>query len=55
MCAGDPKAQHEQMMASHGYRTARFGRTFDCYDYVDCYNYMDLHDRLKLYKHASRK
>ena len=48
----DPKAQHEQMMASHGYRTARFPRTFDCYDHVDCYNYMELHDRLKLFKHG---
>lgn len=48
----DPKAQHEQMMATHGYETAAFGRTFDCYDHVDCFNYMDLHDRIKLYKHG---
>lgn len=48
----DPKAQHEQMMASHGYRTAAFARTFDCYDHVDCWNYMGLHDRLKLHKHG---
>jgi N-acetyl sugar amidotransferase len=48
----DPKAQHEKMMRSHGYRTAPFARTFDCYDHVDCYNYMDLHDVLKLYKHG---
>ena len=51
----DPKAQHEQMIASHGYGTARFARTFDCYDYVDCYNYMDLHDQLKLAKHGFSK
>jgi len=51
----DPKAQHEQMIAMHGYRTARFGRTFDCYDFVDCYNYMDLHDLLKLAKHGFSK
>lgn len=51
----DPKAQHEHMIASHGYRTAAFARTFDCYDYVDCYNYMDVHDLLKLYKHGYSK
>jgi N-acetyl sugar amidotransferase len=51
----DPKAQHEQMIASHGYRSARFARTFDCYDHVDCYNYMDLHDLLKLCKHGYSK
>jgi N-acetyl sugar amidotransferase len=51
----DPKAQHEQMMAEYDYRTARFARTFDCYDYVDCFNYMDLHDLLKLYKHGYSK
>ena len=43
------------MIASHGYGTAPFGRTFDCYDYVDCYNYMDLHDVLKLAKHGYSK
>ncbi len=48
----DPKAQHEQMISAYGYRTASFGRTFDCYDHVDCFNYMDLHDRIKLYKHG---
>lgn len=46
----DPKAQHEQMVASHGYKGAYFARTFDTYDYVDCYNYMDAHDRVKLLK-----
>jgi N-acetyl sugar amidotransferase len=51
----DPKAQHEQMMATHGYRTARFARTFDCYDHVDCFNFMHLHDLLKLYKHGYSK
>ena len=51
----DPKAQHEQMMREFDYRTAPFGRTFDCYDYVDCFNYMDLHDVLKLYKHGYSK
>lgn len=51
----DPKAQHEQMMATHGYRTAPFARTFDCYDHVDCWNYMDLHDLTKLYKHGYSK
>lgn len=51
----DPKAQHEQMIASYNYRSAEFARTFDCYDYVDCYNYMDLHDALKLAKHGFSK
>jgi len=51
----DPKAQHEQMMASHDYRSAHFGRTFDRYDHVDCYNFMGLHDELKLYKHGYSK
>ncbi|MEQ9638104.1 MAG: N-acetyl sugar amidotransferase [Devosia marina] len=51
----DPKAQHEQMMASHGYQSASFARTFDTYDHVDCYNFMDIHDILKLYKHGYSK
>jgi N-acetyl sugar amidotransferase len=51
----DPKAQHEQMIASHGYQSASFARTFDTYDHVDCYNFMDIHDILKLYKHGYSK
>lgn len=51
----DPKAQHEQMVASHGYQGARFDRTFDTYDHVDCYNFMDVHDHLKLLKHGYSK
>jgi N-acetyl sugar amidotransferase len=51
----DPKAQHEQMAASHGYQGARFGRTFDTYDHVDCFNYMDLHDHVKFLKHGYSK
>ena len=51
----DPKAQHERMIRDFGYATARFERTFDCYDFVDCYNYMDLHDVLKLAKHGFSK
>jgi len=46
----DPKAQHELMIAKYGYETAKFNRTFDCYDFVDCYNYMNLHDIIKYYK-----
>ena len=46
----DPKSQHELMIAKYGYETAKFNRTFDCYDFVDCYNYMNLHDLLKYYK-----
>lgn len=51
----DPKSQHEKMMKDYGYRTSKFSRTFDCYDYVDCFNYMDVHDLLKLYKHGYSK
>ncbi len=51
----DPKAQHEAMIRTHGYRSAAFAGTFDCYDHVDCYNFMGLHDRLKLYKHGYSK
>lgn len=51
----DPKAQHEQMIDSHGYQSASFDRTFDTYDHVDCYNFMDIHDTLKLYKHGYSK
>jgi N-acetyl sugar amidotransferase len=51
----DPKVQHEQMMRTHGYQTASFARTFDCYDHVDCFNFMNLHDQLKLYKHGYSK
>ncbi len=51
----DPKAQHELMIERHGYATASFARTFDCYDHVDCYNFMDLHDHVKLLKHGYSK
>ncbi|MBT8633201.1 N-acetyl sugar amidotransferase [Polynucleobacter paneuropaeus] len=51
----DPKAQHEEMISQYGYRTSRFSRTFDAYDYVDCFNYMNLHDQLKIYKHGFSK
>lgn len=51
----DPKAQHDQMVATHGYKGARFARTFDTYDYVDCFNYMDVHDQFKLAKHGYSK
>lgn len=51
----DPKAQHDQMVMTHGYQGARFSRTFDTYDYVDCFNYMDLHDELKMAKHGYSK
>lgn len=51
----DPKAQHEQMIATHGYLGADFARTFDTYDHTDCYNFMDLHDHLKLLKQGYSK
>jgi hypothetical protein len=51
----DPKAQHEQMIRTHGYLSASFARTFDTYDHTDCYNFMDLHDYLKQLKHGYSK
>ncbi|MGQ3039890.1 MAG: N-acetyl sugar amidotransferase [Brevundimonas sp.] len=51
----DPKAQHEQMVKTHGYLGCRFARTFDTYDHVDCFNFMGLHDELKLVKHGYSK
>jgi N-acetyl sugar amidotransferase len=51
----DPKAQHELMIERHKYGTARFARTFDCYDHVDCFNFMDIHDHIKLIKHGYSK
>jgi N-acetyl sugar amidotransferase len=51
----DPKTQHEKMISEYGYRTSKFSRTFDAYDYVDCFNYMNLHDQLKLCKHGFSK
>jgi hypothetical protein len=46
----DPKQQHEEMINTYDYKTSKFSRTFDCYDFVDCYNYMNLHDLIKFYK-----
>ena len=51
----DPKAQHDLMIERYQYQTARFARTFDCYDHVDCYNFMDIHDHVKLLKHGYSK
>ncbi len=51
----DPKAQHEQMIAQRGYRTARMARSFETYDHVDCWVHLDLHDQLKLHKHGYGK
>lgn len=51
----DPKAQHEEMIKKYQYCSAKFNRTFDCYDHVDCFNFMGLHDQLKLYKHGYSK
>lgn len=51
----DPKAQHEAMIAGHGYKTSAFGRTFDTYDHVDCFTYMGVHDLAKLYRQGFSK
>lgn len=46
----DPKQQHEDMIRYYDYKTDKFKRTFDKYDFVDCFNYMHIHDILKYYK-----
>lgn len=51
----DPKNQHEMMIKKFNYKTYKFNRTLDCYDYVDCFNYMNLHDYLKYLKHGYSK
>jgi N-acetyl sugar amidotransferase len=51
----DPISQHEKMIKGYNFKTHRFERTFDCYDFVDCHNYMGIHDNLKLYKHGFSK
>jgi hypothetical protein len=51
----DPKDQHELMIKLYKYKTYKFSRTVDCYDYVDCFNYMNLHDLIKFYKHGYSK
>ena len=51
----DPKAQHESMIKMYDFKTHKFLRTFDHYDFVDCFNYMHLHDLLKFYKHGYSK
>jgi N-acetyl sugar amidotransferase len=51
----DPLAQHQQMVATHGYQGARFARSFDTFDHVDCWNFLDLHDTIKCLKHGYGK
>jgi N-acetyl sugar amidotransferase len=59
----DTKAQHEQMLALHGYETAPQARTFDTYSDVDDMHYSGVHDAIKWRKwgygkvvdHASRE
>jgi len=51
----DPKFQHEKMIKMYKYKSARFSRTFDTYDYVDSYVYMGIHDILKFYKNGYSK
>lgn len=51
----DPVAQHEEMIKKYNFRTRKFERTFDCYDFVDCHNYMEIHDILKFFKHGYSK
>lgn len=51
----DPVSQHQKMVREFGYRSCKFARSFDTYDYVDCYNYLNIHDWLKILKHGYSK
>ena len=51
----DSKTQHEMMIDSFGYETAKQQRTFDTYNDVDCYHYSGLHDYIKFIKHGYSK
>jgi len=51
----DSKKQHENMIRTFGYETAKQTRTFDTYNDVDCFNYSDVHDYIKYVKHGYGK
>ena len=51
----DSKNQHENMIRTFGYETARQTRTFDTYNDVDCFNYSDVHDYIKSVKYGYGK
>ncbi|MDW3206326.1 MAG: N-acetyl sugar amidotransferase [Alphaproteobacteria bacterium] len=51
----DSKAQHEDMIARHGYETGDLDRTFDRYNDVHCVHYAGLHDQVKMAKHGYGK
>jgi N-acetyl sugar amidotransferase len=46
----DSKAQHEQMIESYGYESARQQRTFNTYEDVHCFHSAGLHDYIKYLK-----
>jgi N-acetyl sugar amidotransferase len=46
----DSKAQHEKMIAEHGFESAAQQRTFDTYNDVDCFHYSGIHDYIKYLK-----
>ncbi len=51
----DSRTQHEKMIRTYGYESARQPRTFDTYNDVDCWNYSDAHDYIKWIKHGYGK
>lgn len=51
----DPLAQHKQMAKTHGFKSAKLGRTFDIFDHTDDLHYTNLHDFLKVKKHGYGK
>ncbi|MDJ0949939.1 MAG: N-acetyl sugar amidotransferase [Alphaproteobacteria bacterium] len=46
----DSKAQHERMIAEHGYETSEQQRTFNTYETVGCWHAAGLHDYIKFLK-----
>lgn len=51
----DSKAQHEAMIAAHGYEPGSQERTFDTYNHVDCHHYSGTHDWIKFLKYGYGK
>ncbi|WP_243544272.1 N-acetyl sugar amidotransferase [Pseudodesulfovibrio tunisiensis] len=51
----DTKAQHEVMMARHGYEPLAQQRTFDAYNHADSFHYSGVHDYIKYLKHGYSK
>ena len=51
----DSKKQHEQMIETYGYESARQQRTFNTYEDVHCFHSAGLHDFIKYLKYGYSK